>query len=69
MSGDTGYSCKECGASVAFADGLPVRSCGHDGTVLASMTATAHGEGGASVGSSARRMFDKVLRQIKALVP
>jgi uncharacterized Zn finger protein (UPF0148 family) len=43
---ETGYKCKECGAPVVIADGKVIRSCNHkDAVVVASMTATATGEG------------------------
>lgn len=42
----TGYACKDCGALVAVdAEGRFARSCEHRGTIIASMTATAYGEG------------------------
>jgi hypothetical protein len=43
----TGYSCKLCGAPAAVSpDGEITRACAHAGTVVASMAATAYGQGG-----------------------
>lgn len=39
---ETGYECKECGASATVGDGIR-RSCHHTGTVIATMKATAYG--------------------------
>lgn len=61
-----GYACKECGAAATVLDGTITRSCEHTGTVLASMKATAYGEGGASDrGNAAQRLIARVLAQIK----
>jgi uncharacterized Zn finger protein (UPF0148 family) len=43
------YTCKECGMAVIMKkDGTQLRPCGHTGTILATMGATAKGVGSAS---------------------
>jgi transposase-like protein len=45
LAAKTGYFCKECGKSVVYKDGMPVRSCEHTGTIVAPMEAVARGVG------------------------
>jgi len=45
----SGYICKECGMAVIIRkDGTKLRPCGHTGTILATMGATAKGVGSAA---------------------
>jgi uncharacterized Zn finger protein (UPF0148 family) len=44
-----GYKCKECGMAVVVTkDGKILRPCGHTGTIIAGMAATATGVGKAN---------------------
>lgn len=41
-----GYFCKACGAPASVDDdGMISRACEHDGTIVASLSAVAHGRG------------------------
>jgi hypothetical protein len=40
------YRCAECGALVSIEDGIAVRSCAHDGTIIAEASVTLSGAGG-----------------------
>lgn len=46
-----GYQCKECGSPAVMKDGVLVRSCGHTGTVIATLEAHVTGNGAVNNGN------------------
>lgn len=56
------YSCSACGAAATVRDGVLVRSCGHNVTVLAHMSGTAYGQSSLANGNAFERALHHLLR-------